>query len=114
MAGLLFVFLAILLLGTVGQLTYLPLSKKTVEVMYQMIGLGASALTVWIGMRRRWTEAINLGSGFFVIYLFTRMFAWWWDWMPKYLFFLILGIIALVLLVIFRRFRSASPIGEAS
>jgi uncharacterized membrane protein len=113
MVGLLFVFLAILLLGTVGQLTYLPLSKKTVEVMYQMTGLGASALIIWIGLRRRWTEAINLGSGFFVIYLFTRMFAWWWDWMPKYLFFLILGILALVLLAVFRRFRSANPIGEA-
>jgi uncharacterized membrane protein len=109
--GLLYLFLAVLLLGTVGQLSYLPLSKKSVEVLYQMTGLGASALTVWIGLRRWWTEAINIGSGFFVIYLFTRLFAWWWDWMPKYLFFLILGIIALALLAVFRRVRSANQIG---
>jgi hypothetical protein len=31
---------------------------------------------------------------------------WWWDWMPKYLFFLIVGLTALALLWAFRRLRA--------
>jgi hypothetical protein len=40
-----------------------------------------------------------------VVFLFTRLQAWWWKWMPKYLFFLVLGLIAFGLLLVFRRIR---------
>jgi uncharacterized membrane protein len=106
--GLLFVFLALLLLGNEGQLSYLPFVRKTVETIYQVGGVGAAAIAIWLGIRRHLTESINLGSGFFAIYLFNRLIDWWWDWMPRYLFFLIIGIIALLLLAVFRRFRSGS------
>ena len=53
-------------------------------------------------------EAVNLGLVFFAVLLFNRLFVWWWDWMPKYLLFLIIGIIALVLLAVFRKLRAGS------
>jgi uncharacterized membrane protein len=108
LCGLLFVFLALLLLGNQGQLTFLPFTKKAVQGIYQMSGFGAAVIAIWAGVRNRLTESVNLGSAFFAIYLFNRLFVWWWDWMPKYLFFLIIGLIALVLLAVFRRLRAGS------
>ncbi|MBZ5498969.1 MAG: DUF2157 domain-containing protein [Acidobacteriia bacterium] len=106
--GLLFLFLALLMLGNLGHLTYLPFPKKAVEGIYQVTGFGAVIAAIWIGVQRRMMEAVNLGSAFFAIYLFLRLFNWWWDWMPKYLFFLIIGIIALVLLAVFRKIRTGT------
>jgi uncharacterized membrane protein len=105
--GFAFLFSALLLLGNLGQLSFLSLSKKAVEGIYQVSGFAAAVAVIGAGFRYRWTEAINLGSLFFAVYLFNRLFVWWWDWMPRYLFFLIIGIIALVLMAVFRRFRAA-------
>jgi hypothetical protein len=111
--GLLFIFLAFLLLSNRGQATYLPWSRNAVEGIHQMAGFAAAVASIWIGVRRNWMECVNLGSGFFAIYLFNRLFAWWWDWMPKYIFFLIIGCIALALLAAFRRLRRGSVTLEA-
>ncbi len=32
---------------------------------------------------------MNTGNVFFTIFLYTKFYDWWWDWMPKYLFFLL-------------------------
>jgi len=106
--GLAFVFLALLGLGNAGQLSYLPLAKKASESLYQVVGFGIAIASTWIGIRRRLPESVNLGAGFFAIYLFNRLFVWWWDWMPKYLFFLMIGAIALVLLAVFRKLRAGT------
>jgi uncharacterized membrane protein len=106
--GLLFLSLTLLDLGNLGQFSFLPLAKGTVEDLYQMIGFAVSILAIWIGVRRRLNECINLGAAFFALFLFIRLFDWWWDWMPRYLFFLIIGIIALALLAVFRKIRAGS------
>lgn len=106
--GLLFVFIALLVLSNAGQLSYLPFGKQAAQGMYQLIGFGAAILAIWSGIRRRWLESVNLGSAFFALHLFNRMFSWWWDLLPKYLFFLIIGVIALVLLAVFRRLRAGT------
>jgi hypothetical protein len=41
-----------------------------------------------------------------VIDLYTKFYDWWWDWMPKYLFFLTLGLVAILLLLLFKRLRT--------
>ena len=48
----------------------------------------------------------NLGATFFAIYLYTKLFDWWWEWMPKYLFFLALGLLAIILLLVLKRLRN--------
>jgi len=103
--GLAFVLLALLILANEGQMTFLPLAKKTVQGIYQIGGFVAAAAATWMGVRKRYPESMNLGAAFFAIYLFNRLFVWWWDWMPKYVFFLIIGGIALALLAIFRKIR---------
>jgi uncharacterized membrane protein len=103
--GLLAVFIAVLILANYGLISYLPHSREIIEYLYQVVGFVGSGLTIWIGIRQRWPGTTNLGSTFFAIFLYTKFFDWWWDWLPKYLFFLLLGLVALLLLLILKRLR---------
>ena len=40
------------------------------------------------------------------MFLFCRLYHWWWDWMPKFLFFAVIGAIAIVLVWGFKRLRA--------
>ncbi len=112
-SGLLVLLSSVLALSHWGGGSYLSLPAKTVEYGYQVAGFTLCALVIWIGIRRQWPGTVNLGSTFFVIFLYTKFFDWWWDWMPKYLFFLVLGLMAVVLLLALRRMRSALKGGAA-
>jgi uncharacterized membrane protein len=81
------------------------MEDKVVEHFYQMFGVIAAAGAVWIGIRRGWSGVVNTGTAFFTIFLFFRLIDWWWDWMPKYLFFLLIGLVALGLVAVFKRLR---------
>jgi hypothetical protein len=94
-----------LFLSAQGQNSYLPLDDKAVEHFYQMFGVVAAAASVWIGIRQNWTGVVNAGTAFFTIFLFFRLIDWWWDWMPKYLFFLVIGLVAIGLVAVFKRLR---------
>ncbi len=50
---------------------------------------------------------VNTGVVFFVIFLYTKFYDWWWDLLPKYLFFLILGLTAVLVLLMMKRLRRA-------
>jgi uncharacterized membrane protein len=106
--GLLAVFVAVLILGNWGEASFLPFRPKTVEYLYQAAGFVLSGLAIWAGVRHRWPGTANLGSTFFAIFLYTRFFDWWWEWMPRYLFFLVLGLVAVLLLLILKRLRAAT------
>ena len=104
--GMLVFLYATLLLSMNGHMSYLPLGSDRLELGYQLAGLALSLAAVAAGVHFDWRETVNLGAMFFALFLYIRLFHWWWDWMPKYLFFLILGLIALGLLVLFRRLRA--------
>jgi uncharacterized membrane protein len=104
--GMLTVLLAVLILSHWGRGSYLRLATKDVETLYQLLGFALAGLTIWIGVRWGWPALTNLGGTFFVIDLYTKFYDWWWDWMPRYLFFLALGLVAILLLMIFKRLRS--------
>ncbi len=105
LTGLLAVFAAILSLWFDGNGSWLPFSASTVERFYQLAAfLGASAV-IWAGIRFHLRGMVNLGASFFVVCLYLKLVDWWWDWMPKYAFFFLVGAIALALLAAFRRLR---------
>ena len=104
--GLLGLFLPMLVLANWGGGSYLPLGFSTVENLYQVLGFVASALVIWLGARREWPEVVNTGLTFFVVFLYTKFFDWWWAVMPKYLFFLVLGLCAVLILLVLRRLRN--------
>jgi uncharacterized membrane protein len=106
--GLLATLTAILVLGHWGRASYLPFSGRTIEHAYQVLGFVGAGFTAWMGIRFHWPGTTNLGSTYFAIFLYTKFFDWWWELMPKYLFFLIIGLVAILLLLVLKRLRSMS------
>lgn len=107
--AMLFFFIPLLILSNWGRISYLSLSTDTVEIIYQLAGFALSGAAIWLGIRKNWPEIVNCGNVFFTIFLYTKFYDWWWDWMPKYLFFLIIGLTAILMLVILKRLRTAGP-----
>lgn len=100
-------FLPILILSNWGYISYLDMDTKLIEYMYQAAGFIFSAGAIWIGIKKTWPEVVNTGNVFFVIFLYTKFYDWWWDLMPKYLFFLIIGLTSILFLMIFKRLRNS-------
>jgi uncharacterized membrane protein len=103
--GLLCLFLPMLVLSHWAHGSYLDLDPDLIEGGYQLAGFVASALVIWLGARRGWSETVNTGIVFFVIFLYTKFYQWWWEIMPKYLFFLVIGLTAVLILLILKRLR---------
>lgn len=106
--GLLTVFLPVLVLGNWGNSSYFDWDADFIEGFYQVVGFVLSAFAVWFGVRKQWPEVINTGVTFFIIFLYTKIFDWWWESMPKYLFFLVLGLVAVLFLVVLKRLRASN------
>ncbi|MBK9160773.1 MAG: DUF2157 domain-containing protein [Nitrosomonadales bacterium] len=106
--GLLAVFLPVLVMGNWGNSSYLDWDVDFIEGFYQVTGFVGSSIAVWYGVRRQWPEVINTGVTFFIIFLYTKIFDWWWENMPKYLFFLVLGLVAVLFLMVLKRLRATS------
>tara|TARA_R110002126_G_scaffold16527_13_gene65999 strand:+ start:3129 stop:4232 length:1104 start_codon:yes stop_codon:yes gene_type:complete len=99
-------FIAVLVLANWGRASYLPWSTGLIEGVYQVVGFAASALLVLYGMRTHASKLMLTGNVFFALFLYTKFFDWWWDWLPKYVFFLLIGLTAILALTMFNRFRA--------
>lgn len=104
--GLLAVFLPLLIVSGWGEFSYLPWPPDSVEAIYDGLGFALPAAGLWIGLRRRWPEVVNLSAAFLVLFIYVKCFEWAWDWLPRYLFFLMLAAIAIALLFLLRRLRA--------
>jgi uncharacterized membrane protein len=107
--ALLSLFLPMLVLANWGEGSYLDLDPVFIKHCYQVAGFLFSMGSIWLGIRRHWPEVVNIGVIFFVIFLYTKFYDWWWESMPKYLFFLVLGLTAVLILLILKRLRAAQP-----
>jgi uncharacterized membrane protein len=106
--ALLTLFGPVLVLANWGDISYLPFGRRAIEVIYQVVGFGGTAAAIWLGVRRRWQHVVNTAVTLFLILLFTKFFDWWWESMPKYLFFLVLGLTAVLFLLVLKRLRAAA------
>ena len=97
---------ALLLLSTSGDLCCGGLRPGVVGAASQILGLLLSTGVVVHGLRLGRKGMVNLGATAFITFLFIRLHSWWWNRMPKYLFFLIIGLTAIGLLLVFRRLRT--------
>lgn len=103
--GLAAMLLALWSLSIEASFSALPWSEAVVKGSYQVIGFLAAGGAVAVGIRRRWSEWVNIGGAALVIFLYTKFVQWWWDWMPAYLFFLVVGLISVGLILVLRRAR---------
>jgi len=104
--GLLTLFIPMLILANWGQISYLPFGASAVERIYQALGFIVSAAVIWLGAKRGWREMVNVGVTFFVIFLYTKFYDWWWKIMPKSVFFLIIGLTAILSILVMKRLRA--------
>jgi len=104
-AAILF-FMSLLIMSHWGEASYFDLRNKTIEGIYQFAGFVFSLAAIWFGIHKSFQAITNIGSISFVIFLYSRFYDWWWEWMPKYLFFLIIGVTAILALLIFKYLRN--------
>ena len=109
--GLITLLLPMLVLANWGNGSYLETDPDVIEGAYQLLGFALSAGAIWLGTRRQWSDTVNASMVFFVIFLYTKFFDWWWDVMPKYLFFLVLGLTAVLFLLVLKRLRGVTRKG---
>lgn len=104
--ALLLFFIPVLVLSHWGSGSYLNFDNELIEGSYQFLGFLSCGLLIWLGIKRGWADVVNTSNVFFVLFLYTKMFDWWWDVMPKYVFFLLVGLIAILLLTVFKRLKA--------
>jgi len=105
LVGWFVVFLSLFVLSVEDQ-SLLPWRRATVQFVYQVGGMAVTAAAITAGVHRQWGETVSLGALFFAAFLITRLADWWWDWMPSYLFFLVIGLLAVGLIAVFRQLRT--------
>lgn len=103
--ALLALYLPVLALSYWGEASYLPGPSALIEVLYRALSFVLAGVAIWQGVRRGWPEVVNVSLVFAVIFLYAGLFDWWWGLLPSYLFFLLLGALSLLLLVVLQRWR---------
>ncbi|HYN04264.1 MAG TPA: hypothetical protein VE359_17580 [Vicinamibacteria bacterium] len=63
---------------------------------YELASFALAVLAIAVGSRRGWRE---VETAFLVLCLPARFFDWWWDWTPRWLFFLVIGALAVAMLL---------------
>ena len=109
--GLIFILFPMLLLAITGSMSCLPFDPAHISVGYQLLGFAISAGAIALGVARRFREFVYCGALFFVVFLYVKFAQWWWDWMPKYLFFLIVALTAMGALWALKRLRAVVTVG---
>jgi len=106
--GLGFLSLAgpMIVLGMVPETSFLPLPNQTIAGGYQAGALLLCCGAIWAGLVRRRAEWVWGGSGLFVILLYTEFGHWWWNRIPRYLFFLLVAVVAVIVVKVLRRLRT--------
>ncbi|MBI5615673.1 MAG: DUF2157 domain-containing protein [Gammaproteobacteria bacterium] len=106
--ALLLFLLPVLVLANWGHASWLDLPNGAIEHGYQVLGFVASGLAIWLGAKRGHGDVVNTGLTFFVIFLYTKFFDWWWQLLPKYLFFLVIALFSILILFVLRRLRGSA------
>ncbi len=96
----------LLVLTVLGGASLLPLSNAAVEVVYQAAMLVLCVAILVVSVRRHWSETVALTAVMLTVFLLTRFVDWFWDALPRYVFFLVLAAIAFGWLLALRRLRT--------
>jgi len=108
--GCLLFLIPVLVLSNWGRGSYLNIEPNIIEGFYQLTGFIVSAGLIALGIKKQWSDVINTGNVFFVLFLYTKIFDWWWEIMPKYLFFLVIALSSVLMLFVYKRVRKQSQL----
>jgi hypothetical protein len=99
-------FLGLLLLSAAGSASLLPTAASVSELIYQGMILVATTTALAVGIRWRWPETVYLAAAALTIFLCGRFVDWFWDVIPRFVFFLLLAGMAFAWLLALRRLRT--------
>jgi len=97
--------ISLLAMSTFENSSLLPWNRSVVEASYQILAIIVAVGVVALGVRTGRNETLVAGAVFTALFLIGRFVDWWWDWMPKYLFFLALAAMAIAWLMLLGRLR---------
>ena len=104
LAGIVAMVFPLLLLGLTTDGSWFG-RGHTSELIYQLVGLLAFVAMVWLGLRRDDVILARGGATALVLFLFFRMVDWFWEAIPDWLFFLLMGGLAFGVLLVLRAVR---------
>jgi hypothetical protein len=84
---------------------------RLVEGVYQVIGAVTFTGLAWWGLSRDDLTLARGAAAALVVFLFFRLMDWFWDAIPNWLFFLLVGVFALGVLFVLQRIRAARRTG---
>lgn len=93
--GLLATGLVVAVLSVDGSLTLLPFGRRGGEIAYTLAGFTLAIGALVVGVRRGWRHTTNAGTALTILLMMVKAVDWWWTLMPAWLFFLVLGVLAL-------------------
>lgn len=102
------VMVALLALGETHHASLFDgMNTALLEGGYQLLGGATFAVMIWQGLARDRGELVRAGTIGMGMLLFLRSVDWFWELMPKWLFFLLVGALAFGTLLLLRRLRLA-------
>lgn len=104
--GLLVVGLVAAVLSVDGSLSLLPFGRRGGEIAYTLGGFTLAIGALVIGVRRGWRHTTNAGTALTLVLMLVKAADWWWSLLPAWLFFLVLGALALASIAGLKRLRT--------
>ena len=92
---LVLVLFPLIALSSIEGLSLVPADVGVMRVVYQVVSFIAAGAVIGLALTRGLTETLVIGSIFAGLFIVTRFVDWWWEWMPKYLFFLIMAAVSI-------------------
>jgi hypothetical protein len=85
--------------------SYRLLPLPLLQAVYDILGFVLPILAIGYGIRRGWPEVANAASAFLVLFVYAKCCDWWWSVLPRYVFFLLLGGLAIGAMALLARLR---------
>lgn len=99
-------FFGLLILSSLGMASLLPMPVQATEAIYQGVLLVAATAVMPVAIRRAWVETVYIVGAALTLFIALRFVDWFWDALPRYVFFLLLAGVAFIWLAVLRRMRA--------
>lgn len=106
--GMVGLFLGLFILGVAGEQSWLPWDHDVIEGTYQLLGFVVGGGLVAWGVRERKADLANGGMIFLTLLCLMKAVDWWWELLPRWIFFLLLAGFAIGVMVALKRVAAAA------
>ena len=97
--------IALLMAGITLTTIYSPASEKTYMVIFNIVFLGLLTMLLYAGYSTEDIGIVNTTMFWFILLIFARYFDFFWELLPRSLFFMLGGLVLLIISVVLERKR---------